>query len=863
MKPCTLSLDGLWQVSEGIWDSPPTSFPSQVPVPGLITMAQPRKQMPLFGLGIDSANPVAYWYRREFELNEPLTDVALLKIHKSWYGSKVLVNGLLIGENPSAFTPGIYEVGKALKPGKNQLLIAIRHAPPPGYPSHDDYARVLPSGFRTPMHMPGIFDSVELRLTGSPYVANVQCAPHLASSSIRVRLEFVNSSKRSVTFAPRYSIRTWKEGKQVATRNGDALTLAAEEVKVVETEVTIPKPRLWSPEDPFLYEMVSETGADTQVTRFGMREFCFTGGKALLNGKPYFLRGTNVVLYRFFSDQECRDLPWREEWVHRLYSQFRSMHWNSFRTHIGFAPDFWYDLADEMGLLIQDEYPIWPLGKEVTTEILMREYIGWMRQRWNHPSVVIWDAQNENPDSQGVIAAAIHAVRGMDMQNRIWDNGFATPDRPDDLCEYHPYFFRFATFHSLANFAENDQNRTRITSTHGNKVGPQRPIILNEYGYMWLNMQGEAAAATKSVYDFALGPDQSPVQRQTFYARWLAAKTEYWRSVRWLAGLQHFCSLNRSKDSFNGVPFLTFETLSWEPQFWRYVRGSFAPVGIMLDWWREEVPAAEAAEWTIPWKVPLIVTNDLDQAQTLNVNIRLSSTEGDIYELTSAEVVTLAETQWSGIVPALGQVRVEALLPIAPQAPGYYRIEAAYTTAEAEVVRSVRDLWIYRPGKRRNRDGIATGCTVTSNYDQKEFPACNAVDGRHDTVWKAEETLSEKAQTDGEGWSQYMKTVGGGSFKLPRWLTVALAKPTDISHVQILWDDLIWNGGDAASNREFTVDVSGDGKEWTTVAAVKLSFGRSETVYFNPVKACYVRLMCLRGSGPKDPFNVREFRIYP
>ena len=37
------------------------------------------------------------------------------------------------------------------------------------------------------------------------------------------------------------------------------------------------------------------------------------------------------------------------------------MNWNSLRYCIGFPPDFWYDIADEVGFLIQDEFPIWYL----------------------------------------------------------------------------------------------------------------------------------------------------------------------------------------------------------------------------------------------------------------------------------------------------------------------------------------------------------------------------------------------------------------------------------------------------------------------------------------------------------------------
>ena len=112
--------------------------------------------------------------------------------------------------------------------------------------------------------------------------------------------------------------------------------------------------RLWSPEDPFLYELDAHGEADALKTRFGMRTFRFdpNTGRAIFNGRPYFMRGSNVTLYRFFEDSERGDKPWREEWVRRLHKAFHDMHWNSLRYSIGFPPEFWYRIADEEGFLI-------------------------------------------------------------------------------------------------------------------------------------------------------------------------------------------------------------------------------------------------------------------------------------------------------------------------------------------------------------------------------------------------------------------------------------------------------------------------------------------------------------------------------
>ena len=107
-----------------------------------------------------------------------------------------------------------------------------------------------------------------------------------------------------------------------------------------------------------LIQLHLSTGADSKSVRFGMSEFKFDTDKkvALLNGKPYYIRGTNLALHRFMDDTVRHDLPWNKDWVIQMHKKFKELHWNTYRFHVGFAPDFWYDIADEMGFLIADEY---------------------------------------------------------------------------------------------------------------------------------------------------------------------------------------------------------------------------------------------------------------------------------------------------------------------------------------------------------------------------------------------------------------------------------------------------------------------------------------------------------------------------
>ena len=85
----------------------------------------------------------------------------------------------------------------------------------------------------------------------------------------------------------------------------------------VVATVAIPGGHFWTPEDPFLYIARVKTVKDCCATRFGLRTFHFNAatGRAILNGKPYFMRGTNYCLQRFLGDSECGRLPWNKDWV--------------------------------------------------------------------------------------------------------------------------------------------------------------------------------------------------------------------------------------------------------------------------------------------------------------------------------------------------------------------------------------------------------------------------------------------------------------------------------------------------------------------------------------------------------------------
>src|ERR1019366_5971586 len=132
-----------WEVAEGGVASVPTQFEHLVPVPGLVDEARP----PFTDVGLKSPRREAFWDRSTFQFKGEVPAVAVLKIHKATYGSRVLLNGVLLGEHLPSFTPGYFDARPALRGNGavNELVVRVgasREAVPPTVASGWDFEKV-------------------------------------------------------------------------------------------------------------------------------------------------------------------------------------------------------------------------------------------------------------------------------------------------------------------------------------------------------------------------------------------------------------------------------------------------------------------------------------------------------------------------------------------------------------------------------------------------------------------------------------------------------------------------------------------------------------------------------------------------
>jgi hypothetical protein len=684
----TLSLDGEWEIDDSVSpDQVPTVYRHRVPVPGLAHLATPafpdvdqfesRENVANLtqggevpgstwdllgedGVGISKQERNYFWYRKQFRVPER-RGVVLLKVNKAQFGTAVWLNGAKIGEHLGCFTAALFDVTKDIQwGGENQLVVRVGAHPgvlPKGAPAGTD--------FEKRKWTPGIYDSVSVMLSDNPIIETVQIAPCLHPSEILVQVKVKNYGLKSRTFDLSYHVSPWKSQAEVASSSQPRQELKPGEVKTLTQTIPVPGAKLWSPDAPFLYTLKTSTGGDSSDVRFGMREFRFDTAtkRAYLNGKPYFLRGSNITLHRFFEDPKSGSLPWDEKWVRKLLIEIpKKMHWNSFRFCIGPVPDRWLDIADEAGLLIQNEFFVWTgqpewysryKGRHYDAEEMIRQYGEWMRDNWNHPSVAIWDANNETLDD--IFAdKIIPAVRSLDLSNRSWENSYNGPEGSNDPVEDHPYLFFFdRTFTA--------EKLETMPGLSANTVTPTaHAMILNEYDTAFLNRDGSFTEIGKRYFDRFFEADSTAEEKFELQAYLIGGLTEFWRAYRNYAGVLYFVYLTCSyPGTYTSDNFRNVETLQLEPRFKNYVSEAFKPLGVYINFWHPTVEAGSKRRFCV------MMIND--EYQEVKGNLALSM-EGE-----DGKEVLCRELPFS--IPGLGQQTYTFDIEI-PDAPGKFLLKA-------------------------------------------------------------------------------------------------------------------------------------------------------------------------------------------
>ena len=705
----TISLNGEWDFDQTELAFPPRKYTRKIPVPGLVHLARPKiSQYEKFFKKPDGVElveqfnflerdytPMYNWYKRKVFIDEKFKDEQLfLTIKKSQYVTRVFVNRHEVGASMECYTPMDFNITSAVKYGSdNEILIQVgdRAWLPSEAAGGTDKEKVH--------YLPGIWDDVFITATGKMRVDKVLFLPSLAKGLVTVKTlvrslyppQMLYGDKMKDSCKIEYCVKEKTTGRIVGKKmiEGEA---KRDNRTYFETSISLDNPKAWTPDSPFLYEgEVSVYDQDELVDRysvnFGMRDFSRKGKFFTLNGDKFYLRGSNITLQRFFEDPDCQALAWDREWVKKLMVDLpKSIDWNAMRICVGIVPDFWYDLCDEYGIVLQNEWLYWQ--NHGWDEQVRKEYTNWVWSDGNHPSIVIWDAINENWDSY-IGNTLIPELKELDP-TRIWDAGYMTSDQMgtnDEMDE--PHLYRALTLmHSseLNDYFKN--NPYNLGALHENWVGFSSildagvPQLVNEYGWIWLWRDGRPSKLTLNNYNYYLGENATPEQCRELQAYWLELETEWLRSERSVGGILAFCHLTNNY-GFTGDWFINdIKDLEPSPAF-RWFKHCFAPSAVFIDLAdRRYTKHLEPLKPGSDLVFNLVGVNDLNKESSGKVLLKLLDEKGTI----------ISTQEESIVIEPFGKRLQPCLLKLPSKSGGYLLIAEYHEKGRAKPVLSRRYL---------------------------------------------------------------------------------------------------------------------------------------------------------------------------
>ena len=330
-------------------------------------------------------------YRKTFKT--PGDEVVKLHFEGVYQKAEVYVNGQKAGQHHYGYTPFTVDVTPFLKlKGKkengssadelNEVVVKVDNSEQPNCRWY--------SGS-------GIYRHVWLE---------TMPALHIAENGVFVTTPEVNTDKARVQVEVTVQNESNNDQQGIVEVEGlqQKVSLKAGESKAVTFTYTINKPKLWSPDSPYLYEvhtkLISQLSTpNSQLsTKYGIRSFSFDAENGfVLNGKKVLINGAcvhhddGVLGARAFDDAEIRKVR-----------QMKEAGFNLIRTSHNPTTRAFLDACDSIGMLVIDEaFDGWrtqknPYDYSTVIDSCFRQDIHAMvlRDR-NHPSVISWSIGNE------------------------------------------------------------------------------------------------------------------------------------------------------------------------------------------------------------------------------------------------------------------------------------------------------------------------------------------------------------------------------------------------------------------------------------------------------------------------------------
>lgn len=315
-----LNLNGVWQCEFCESEEIPSEFSYDIVVPF-------SPETPLSGVNRKLKSNEYLVYNRSFDLPENFNKGRVF-IH---FGAvdqiaKVYLNGNFVGVHHGGYTSFSFDISPFVQE-HNILNVVVRDLT-----EKNEYSRGKQKTKRGGIWysaQSGIWQTVWLESTPDEYISNIRITPDL--------------DNQTVTFEAENDITVQK-----LIYDGDKLI-----ADTTDTVVKLENVKEWSPENPFLYDVVFKYKDDEVHSYFGMRKFSVGADdsgmpRLMLNNKPYFMNG--LLDQGYYPDGFLT--PPSNEAMEFDIKSVKNLGFNMLRKHIKIEPMLWYHYCDVNGIIV-------------------------------------------------------------------------------------------------------------------------------------------------------------------------------------------------------------------------------------------------------------------------------------------------------------------------------------------------------------------------------------------------------------------------------------------------------------------------------------------------------------------------------
>ncbi|MFO7679178.1 MAG: glycoside hydrolase family 2 TIM barrel-domain containing protein [Chloroflexota bacterium] len=442
------------------------------------------------------------WYRRNFTVpaeweGQRVTFNALAMN----YVADVWINGQWLGYHEGGYTPFALDAAPVLTyGGENSIAIRIDN---PAWDSRND---IVPGVKPDWWNYAGVVQDLYLEAAPPLWIVRADVQTPDLSGQVPATIVLHNAGSETQKGTLTVQIREtdtisegWLTDPQpsaiAAEPVGEPFTLGVElepgqALVVPVTELQIPDPQLWSPENPALYvlEATLEAGeqTDTFMSQFGVRTITTDGHQLRLNGEPYFLAG--IARHEDWPDSG-RTATWDK--IRKDFEIIQEYNANFVRT--GHYPNhpYTYLLMDRMGLLAAEEIPVWQYDADAFNAQAERQIADQMWREMilagsNRPSIILWSMHNESQDipERADYIERLTADYDAHLQDGRLLTQSAAADRggPADstqaLVDVAGWTMYFGVFYGDRDYAVG----TTAFLEQAHEAYPDKPLLNTEYG---------------------------------------------------------------------------------------------------------------------------------------------------------------------------------------------------------------------------------------------------------------------------------------------------------------------------------------------------------------------------------------------